>query len=247
MGQGELAVVRRAERPDPGVEHLDGLRACLHLGHQVVGDGRRQRLAEAVPGVGLPVHQRLGSRVVARRSTLDGVRRQGERRAAETDEGNAVGQLGAQQADGGEHVAERFARLEPAQPGDVVRRADRLVDDRAFALDEIERDAERLERQEQIREEDGGVDLDAVDRLQRHLGGQLRLAADVEQGVPLADRAVLGHVASRLAHEPDRRAVDGLAPAGAEKAVVHPKIVLRADGAARGAATAPGVRAAETG
>ena len=38
------------------------------------------------------------------------------------------------------------------------------------------------------------------------------------KGMLLADGAVLGHVASGLAHEPDRRAVDGLGFAGADEA-----------------------------
>ena len=37
----------------------------------------------------------------------------------------------------------------------------------------------------------------------------------------LADGAVLGHVASGLAHEPDRRAVDGLRLAGANEAGIR--------------------------
>ena len=46
-------------------------------------------------------------------------------------------------------------------------------------------------------------------------------AADLEQGVPLAQRAIVGHVTAGLAHEPDRRRVDRLAPAGSEEPIVH--------------------------
>ncbi len=46
------------------------------------------------------------------------------------------------------------------------------------------------------------------------LGG----AADVEQGVVLADGHVLGHVAAGLAEEPDGGAIDGLTQAGADEA-----------------------------
>ena len=40
---------------------------------------------------------------------------------------------------------------------------------------------------------------------------------DLEERVPLADRAVLRQRAPGLAHEPDRRALDRLAPAGADE------------------------------
>ena len=90
-----------------------------------------------------------------------------------------------------------------------------------FALDEVERYAERFKRQQQVREEDRGVDLDTVDGLQRHLGREFRLPADLQQGVPGADGAVLGHVAAGLPHEPDRGVVGRQAPAGAQEGVIH--------------------------
>ena len=66
-----------------------------------------------------------------------------------------------------------------------------------------------VEREQQVREEDGGVDVDGVDGLQRDRDGQFRRAAELEEGVPLAQRPVVGHVAAGLAHEPDRRALTG--------------------------------------
>ena len=46
--------------------------------------------------------------------------------------------------------------------------------------------------------------------------------------VLLAERAVLGHVAAGLAHEPHGSRVDGLAAAGAEEAIVHRGIIAQA-------------------
>ena len=120
-----------------------------------------------------------------------------------------------------EHVAERLARLEGAHAIDVGRVTDRVRDRRAFALDEIEVEPHRRERQQQIGKEDRGVDLDHVHRLQRDGDGELGMAADLEQGIALAQRAILRHVAAGLAHEPDRRGVDGLASAGSKEAIVH--------------------------
>ena len=60
----------------------------------------------------------------------------------------------------------------------------------------------------------GRVDAVAAHGLQRDLGAQLRRAGDVEEAVPLADRAVLRQRAAGLPHEPHRRALDRLAQRG---------------------------------
>ena len=118
-------------------------------------------------------------------------------------------------------MCEFFARLERMHAIDVSSVPDRMVDRRSFALDEIKRQPHRREGQQQIREQDRRIDVDEIDRLHRDSGGQLRLGADLQQRVTLTQRTVLGHVAPGLAHEPDRRGVYGLTPAGAEEAIVH--------------------------
>ena len=85
-----------------------------------------------------------------------------------------------------QHVAEAFTRVEQPEPFDVGFGAERLLDARAFALDEVEGQAHRLEGQQQVREDDGGVDVDGVDRLQRDAGGQLGRPAELEEGVSFA-------------------------------------------------------------
>ena len=82
-----------------------------------------------------------------------------------------------------EHVRQRLARLEALQRVDVAGRFDRTLDLRSFALDEVERQSHRLERQQQVGEEDRGVDFDAPNGLQRDLGGQVGRATDVEQRI----------------------------------------------------------------
>ena len=97
---------------------------------------------------------------------------------------------------------------------------DGRVDDRALALGELEGRAHRLERQEDVGEEDRRVHAE-LERLERDLERELGRLADLEHRVLLAERAVLGHVAARLAHHPDGRAVHGLAAAGAKEPIVH--------------------------
>jgi hypothetical protein len=120
-------------------------------------------------------------------------------------------------ADGFEHVRQRFARLEPPQPVDIRGARDRPLDLRAFAFDEVEGQTHGFERQQQIREQDCGVDVDPPYGLERHFRGQVRRPADFEQRVALADGAVLGHVSSGLPHEPDGSGVHRLAPAGPQE------------------------------
>jgi hypothetical protein len=56
-------------------------------------------------------------------------------------------------------------------------------DCRAFTFDEVKGQSHWCERQEQIREENGRVNLERVDGLQRHRCGKLRRPADFEQRV----------------------------------------------------------------
>ena len=88
---------------------------------------------------------------------------------------------------------------------------------RAFAGLELERQAHGLERQQQVGKDDGRVHAQLFRGGDGDFGGELGLLADFDQRVVLADVAVFLHVAAGLAQKPDRRAVDGLAQAGAHK------------------------------
>ena len=147
-------------------------------------------------------------------AALDRVGRQRERRARKSDQRCASGQLALHLTDGVEHVAERFARVESPDTRQVVLRLQRMLDGRSLAADEVEAHTHRLERQQQIRKQDGGVDVDAANRLEGHLCRQVGGTAEVEEGIALAQGPVLAHIAAGLAHEPYGRRVDRLQPAG---------------------------------
>jgi len=89
----------------------------------------------------------------------------------------------------------------------------------------VEADAHGLERQQDVGEDDGGVQLEAAQRLQGDLGGDVGAHAHLQERELLADGAVFGQVAARLTHEPHRRRVDGNAGAGIEKSHGHPLVV----------------------
>lgn len=74
-----------------------------------------------------------------------------------------------------------------------------------------------LEREEKIGEDDGSINAENFSGGDGDLGGERGLFADFQQRVLLADRAIFGHVASGLAHEPNRRALDRLRFAGANE------------------------------
>src|SRR5690606_25451375 len=86
---------------------------------------------------------------------------------------------------------------------------------------ELELHPHGLHGDQDVREDDGGIHAQALDRLHRHLGGEVGVLAQVEEGERLTDRPVLGEVAAGLAHDPDGRGVGGLSARGAKQAIIH--------------------------
>ena len=90
-----------------------------------------------------------------------------------------------------------------------ARGADGLLDHRAFGGGEVEGQTHDFQRKQQVGKDDGGVDAQSLGGGDGDFGGQRGLLADFDEGVVLADFAVLGHIAARLAHKPDRSRVSG--------------------------------------
>ena len=68
-----------------------------------------------------------------------------------------------------------------------------------------------------VREDDDGIDAEAAERLDGDLERQVGGLADLEEGVLGADFAVFGKIAAGLAHHPDGEARNGFAAASAEE------------------------------
>ena len=126
---------------------------------------------------GLGEHQRLRLRQLAARPALDEVAGDRERPAAEPDDGLLRSELLAHEPHRLEHGRERLLGLGDEEPLDVGERPDRLLDDRADALDELDVDAHRGDRGHDVREHHRRVDAVAADRLERHLGAELGVCA----------------------------------------------------------------------
>src|SRR5579872_2574699 len=92
-----------------------------------------------------------------------------------------------------------------------------MRDHRPDVLYELELDAHAAKRQHDVGEHDRGIDTEAANRLQRHLGAEIRLRDDVSERVALSQLPILGKRPTGLAHQPDGRHVDGLAASGVEK------------------------------
>jgi hypothetical protein len=119
--------------------------------------------------------------------------------------------------DGVGYVAEVVGAV-GAEGLDLLEGTDGGVDDGAFTVDELEVEAHGGEGEQEVGEDDGGVDAEALGGGDGDFGGDVGCPADVEQGVVAADGHIFGHVAAGLAEEPDRGAVGGMTEAGADEA-----------------------------
>ena len=144
-------------------------------------------------------------RLVRRALSGDHVGRDRPRRAAEADQRDLRIEFAA-------HAAQRFIdRLEFAEVGmrrqrrDLLRRIQR-IEPRAFAGLEPHLAAERVGNDENVGEDDRGIEVETPDRLQRHFGGKFRREAQIEKAAGLgAQFAIFRQIAAGLPHHPDRR------------------------------------------
>ena len=220
-----VVVVGQRERTNPAVEDLDDVGAGLDLETAVFDQDCDQLVQKHAPCDRLAIHQFLGLDVVARSAAFDHVAGQRVRRAAEADDAEAIAEVRGDFLDGAGDVGEVIGPI-GAQGRHIGRSAHGMMHDRPFAGLELEGQAHGLERKQQVGKDDGRVDAELFSSGDGDFGGDLRLLADLDQRVVLADVAILLHVAAGLAQKPDRRAIDGLAQAGADEAVTGEKRVL---------------------
>ena len=215
-----LLVVLQREGAHPAVEELDGGRARGNLRCQVAGGHGRQLGQQPLEGLRLLVHEALDQLEVPAGPTLDQVAGEREWRSAEADHGHR--RLRDHPAHGRDHLRRRLFALWHAQAVDGGGRADGLRDHRPHVLDQLEADAHARQRQHDVGEHHGRVDVKAAHGLQRDLGAKIGVGHDVHQPVGLAQLAVLGKRAAGLPHHPDGGAVHGPA-AGCVQEAASPR------------------------
>ena len=118
------------------------------------------------------------------------------------------------------HIAQlvHVGHFEPGYGGFVPHHMGKL---RAFTQRKRQAQAHRVRDRQDVAEQDCRIKRIALQRLQRHLGGVVSVGGQAHEAARLGARGfVLGQVAARLAHQPDRGVRRGLAQAGAQKGVV---------------------------
>ena len=181
----------------PRVEELHDLRAALDL-VLAVGDERLgQVVQEGVQHLGVVHHDLLGLEQVPVGLGLHGVRRERPGRADEAQQRGhvlgvalvAAGDLGAQRGQDLAHEGQRRRGVvHGLERAHVLHAAHGRADEGALALDDVELDAERGQRREDVREHDDAVRAERAPRLQRELDGDVgRLGASGHQAVRALD------------------------------------------------------------
>ncbi len=216
MRQNVAAIIFNAEAADPAIENLNDVGAGTDLSGRVFGGDVDQLAHQLIPVSGRVVHHFLGVEIVARAAAFDHVAGEGEGSSAETDDGNFSCKMFRNQGDRFGDIT-KFGSAVGAELGYIFFGADGLLDDRTFSGGKMEGQAHDFERKQKVGEDDGGVDSEKFGGGDGDFGGEFGLLADFEQGMLLANGAVLRHVASGLAHEPDGSTVDRLRFAGANE------------------------------
>ena len=152
----------------------------------------------------MAIRQHPRRRLVRRTLAGDHVSRDRPRRTAKTDQRDLWRKL---TTDAAQRLIDRFELAEVGlrrQRRHFLRRIQR-IEPRAFAGLEAHRTAERIGNDENVGEDDRGIEVEAPDRLQRDLGGMIRREAEIEKAAGLgAQRAIFRQIAAGLPHHPER-------------------------------------------
>ena len=220
------AELRRRQQPGPTVEQHQRLGAGLGLGDEVVGRRLHQHADQPAEERRVGIGHAAGRGEVARAAPLHHVAGDGEGRAGEADQRRAR-RVGIERRPHPPHRLHDGCRsLGHARHTEGVER-------RGVAHRRHHRPGVDLQRQRpmaqgtmrDVREQDRPVHPVAADRLQRHLGRQLRRGAEGNEiAGPRPHLAVFGQVAPGLAHEPHRRRPDLLSGQGAQQGLRRPAV-----------------------
>mmetsp|Transcript_40778 Transcript_40778/g.96550 ORF Transcript_40778/g.96550 Transcript_40778/m.96550 type:complete len:360 (-) Transcript_40778:76-1155(-) len=218
---GESGEVVRADVVRPRLKHLQHLSAALDLVGRVVCDVLRHVLQERVDDLRVVKHHLLRVEHVLVRLALDRVGGEGEGRSDEPQQRRFALHL---LAEGGEDRLQEWHRLlrvvDRRQGLHLVHGTDGREDLGAGALDDVELDAHRGQRRQDVREHDHPIGAERAERLQRQLDRDLRRLGPVAERVLFAIRPEFLHVTPRLPHQPHRRPVHLLAASRPEQDVV---------------------------
>ncbi len=240
VGQRELPVHRRRQRAAPGVEDLECLRTCRVLRGEV-GDDRIGDDAEQLVHCPRFVQgHRLDLAPVLAAAALDHVAGKRPRTAGKADQRDRGVQFAANRAHGIHDIAQLDVHVGYGEFRDVGHAADRALELRTLAIGEVQAKAHRVRHGQDVGKQDRGIQRKTAQRLQRHFTGQFRVLGQGQEAAGLrARRPVFRQVAAGLAHQPDRRAVDGFAAQGTQEATIEGRVVSGHVGIHQRGASAP--------
>ncbi len=210
----------RGELARPAVEQHHRLHPGLDLETEAFDHRLGEDADQALEARRVAVSPESRAQMIGRAPTLDRVASQSEGRAGKADERGLGGKRGADERDRLRHRSKprgEMGKIEAVEIGRLERGKPR-----PFALGEGELAAQGPENEQDVAEQDGGIEAEATDGLQRCFGGGLGVEAEIEEGgLPGAQRAVFGEVTPRLTHEPDRGRGQGLTRQHAQEFLFH--------------------------
>src|SRR5262249_47624471 len=125
---------------------------------------------QLVPDLGFTVHHGLGEDVVAGPAALDCITGKCERCTGESDQGHAPTEdLTGLSYRLGDIL--QFCTVDRFETLDIRPLTHRIVNDRSLPLGKLQIQSHRLEGQEDIGKDNGGIQWETVNRLESDLGG----------------------------------------------------------------------------
>ena len=220
LARKELPIDRRQD-PAPGIEQLHRIHPVLHFGLEVGDGGVGDFLKQRMGGFRLREGKRLGDVEVAASLPLHRVTENGPRRTRKADERDPVVQRLLRHHNGVHHVREGLFGVWDPHGFHVRRTAHGVGQVGALAGLHLKRQPHGLGHHQNVREQDGRVGADLVDRHDGDFRGELGGLAPGEEIVLRLELHEVRQVAACLAHDPDGRPWDGVAVQGLQKEVAH--------------------------
>lgn len=220
-GRGGGVVSIGGEEIAKRIEDLDGVGSGVDLEGEMFDDGVGEFFEETVEEGGIGVEEVFGGSELGGAAALQHEIGESPWGAGETEECGVGAELSAEESERLRDVKEAFAEIGGIEAIDVGGGAEGGIHFDAAAITESVSLAEGFRDDEDIAEEDSGVEVEAMDGLEGDLCGEFRGADEFEEGVLLFERAVFGEGAAGLAHEPDGGMIERLSGAGGEETLAR--------------------------
>ena len=213
-GQCEFFVVAQREFAAPGVEELNGGGSGGDLGSQVGNCCLGDAMQEFAKGGGFAKEETFYGGEAFFGAAFDHVAGESPGSGGKAQNGNRVPDFANDATNGfGEEAGLDFW-VEEFQLFDLAFGANGIGEIGA-GVAEFELEAHGFGGDEDVGEDDDGVDAELAKGLKRDFDGEIGRFADFEEGVICADGAVFGEITASLTHHPHGKARESFATAGA--------------------------------